>query len=168
MFRYFEVFDNDRSQLVHAYVAQATFSLCVNTTVSERTRRTQDLKPEQINKQKELTWGTYLGAAYESTAATSGKENLSRNFLRTKQSRKSFLCATLFLPSRLSTFNRTKGRAPARRTASHLYGAEQPTENITSAPRCKQIRGRCVTAAGIESRVSRSASRQRTWRASRA
>lgn len=64
------------------------FSLCVNTTVSERTRRKQDLKPEQIAKQKELSWGTYLGAAYESNAATAGKENLSRNFIRTKQSRK--------------------------------------------------------------------------------
>ena len=92
LLRFFTSFDSDRSQLVYAYAPGATFSLSVNTAVSERARRMQHLSPEAITKQKELSWGTYLGSAYDSNVSGKSQENLSRNFVRTKASRTLSFC----------------------------------------------------------------------------
>lgn len=81
--------DNERAQLAFAYTPQATFSLSVNTTVSERARRTQHLSSEAITKQKELSWATYLGSAYDKDShGGKSSENLSRNFLRNKNAQR--------------------------------------------------------------------------------
>jgi len=87
--KFFHSMDQDRAQLAFAYTAQATLSLSVNTTVSERARRTQHLTSEAISKQKELSWATYLGSAYEKdTHNGKSQENLSRNFLRNKNAQR--------------------------------------------------------------------------------
>jgi hypothetical protein len=88
--RFFAAFDTDRPQLQLAYTPNATFSICVNTAIPERSRKSQHLSPEAVAKQRGLTWSTYLGSSYE--ASGKGKqqadENLSRNFLRMKGNRK--------------------------------------------------------------------------------
>lgn len=76
-----------------AYVANATFSMCVNTAIPERARRLQNLPAEAVAKLRGLSWATYLGASYEANSKMpkQQEENLSRNFLRMKSTRKSTL-----------------------------------------------------------------------------
>lgn len=89
LIKYFTSYDGDRVQLGHAYIPQATFSLSANTALSERARRSAQLPSEQISKQRELTWSSYLGSAYGGgDSSRSQQENLSRNFLRTKQAQR--------------------------------------------------------------------------------
>lgn len=99
--RFFGTFDSDRTQLKVAYVPNATFSICVNTAIPERARRLQHLSSEAVAKQRGLSWATYLGSSYESNSKGSGKpdENLSRNFLRMKSTRKVYSLASVVRPS---------------------------------------------------------------------
>ncbi|CAD6571634.1 MAG: nuclear mRNA export, poly(A)+RNA binding protein [Cyphobasidiales sp. Tagirdzhanova-0007] len=88
LIKFFTSFDDARSQLVYAYVPGATFSLSVNTAVSERARRMQHLTLDAIAKQKGLSWGIYLGSAYDPNQNPKNQENLSRNLVRTKNSQR--------------------------------------------------------------------------------
>ncbi|KAH6909208.1 hypothetical protein BKA70DRAFT_1477020 [Coprinopsis sp. MPI-PUGE-AT-0042] len=70
--RYYNLFDNQREALVHAYDPAATFSYSVNTAIPARARLQGFQYSKDMPNQRNLTWAPWL------TADNGGSRNLTR------------------------------------------------------------------------------------------
>lgn len=71
-FRFFPLYDNQRSALIDAYHPQATFSFSANTSIPIRARIEGFHSSKEMPNQKKLEWAPWL------TGGNGGSRNLSR------------------------------------------------------------------------------------------